>query len=108
LNHAETGWLAPEALVRKAELISVIVRINKSTGAEFALMSRNVVSGEFTWVEQRVPVRIAIEKDDRWPLPRAGLSVRAVISHGAGDAQWAELAAREMANLEARYNRAKE
>src|SRR5262245_45423931 len=52
-----------------------VVWINKSTGAEFALMPRNVVSGEFTWVVQRVPVRIAIEKDDRWPLLRAGLSV---------------------------------
>jgi hypothetical protein len=31
-----------------------------------------------------------------------------VISHGAGDAPWAEQAAREMADLEARYNRAKE
>src|SRR5262245_42771453 len=85
-----------------------VVWINKSTGAEFALMPRNVVSGEFTWVEQRVPVRIAIEKDDRWPQLRAGLSVRAVISHGAGDPQWAEQAAREMAELETRYDRAKE
>jgi membrane fusion protein (multidrug efflux system) len=85
-----------------------VVWINKSTGAEFALMPRNVVSGEFTWVEQRVPVRIAIEKDDRWPQLRAGLSVWAAISHGAGDPRWAERAAREMADLEARYNRAKE
>src|SRR5262249_7641238 len=69
-----------------------VVWINKSTGAEFALMPRNVVSGEFTWVVQRVPVRIAIEKDARWPLLRAGLSVRAVISHGPGDPQWAEQA----------------
>jgi membrane fusion protein (multidrug efflux system) len=85
-----------------------VMWINKSTGAEFALMPRNVVSGEFTWVVQRVPVRIAIEKDDRWPLLRAGLSVQAVIGHGVGDPQWAEQAAREMADLEARYNRAKE
>ena len=85
-----------------------VVWINKSTGAEFALMPRNVVSGEFTWVVQRVPVRIAIEKDERWPLLRAGLSVRAAIAHGAGDPQWAEQAAREMADLEARCNRAKE
>jgi membrane fusion protein (multidrug efflux system) len=81
-----------------------VVWINKSTGAEFALMPRNVVSGEFTWVVQRVPVRIAIEKDDRWPLLRAGLSVRAVLAHGTGDPQWAEQAAREMAELEERYN----
>jgi membrane fusion protein (multidrug efflux system) len=85
-----------------------VVWINKSTGAEFALMPRNVVAGPFTWVVQRVAVRIAIEKDDRWPLLRAGLSVRAAIRHGVGDPQWAEQAAREMANLEARYNRAKE
>jgi membrane fusion protein (multidrug efflux system) len=77
-----------------------VVWINKSTGAQFALMPRNVVSGEFTKVVQRVPVRILIEKDDRWPLLRAGLSVQAEIKHGKGDAKWAEQAAREMAELE--------
>jgi membrane fusion protein (multidrug efflux system) len=83
-----------------------VVWIDKSTGAQFALMPRNVVSGEFTKVVQRVPVRIAIDKDDRWPLLRAGLSVRAVIAHGPGDPQWAEQAAREMKELETRYNQA--
>jgi membrane fusion protein (multidrug efflux system) len=78
-----------------------VVWINKSTGAQFALMPRNVVSGEFTKVVQRVPVRIQIEKDKRWPLLRAGLSVRAVIAHGDGDPGKAEQAAREMARLEA-------
>ena len=82
-----------------------VVWINKSTGAQFALMPRNVVSGEFTKVVQRVPVRIAIEKDDRWPLLRAGLSVRAIIGHGAGDPRWAEQAAQEMKGVETRYNR---
>jgi multidrug resistance efflux pump len=67
-------------------------------------MPRNVVSGEFTKVVQRVPVRIAIEKDERWPLLRAGLSVRADIAHGEGDPRWAEQAAREMKDLETRYN----
>jgi membrane fusion protein (multidrug efflux system) len=81
-----------------------VVWIDKSTGAQFALMPRNVVSGEFTKVVQRIPVRIAIEKDERWPLLRAGLSVRTIIAHGAGDPQWAEQAAREMKELEARYN----
>jgi membrane fusion protein (multidrug efflux system) len=81
-----------------------VVWIDKSTGAQFALMPRNVVSGEFTKVVQRVPVRIAIEKDDRWPQLQAGLSVRAIITHGPGDRQWAEQAARDMKNLEARYN----
>jgi membrane fusion protein, multidrug efflux system len=83
-----------------------VVWIDKSTGAQFALMPRNVVSGEFTKVVQRVPVRIQIEKDDRWPNLRAGLSVRAIISHGAGDPEWATRAAREMSDLETRFNRA--
>jgi membrane fusion protein (multidrug efflux system) len=81
-----------------------VVWIDKSTGAQFALMPRNVVSGEFTKVVQRVPVRIAIEKDDRWPQLRAGLSVRATIAHGEGDPQWAAKTAQEMKDLETRYN----
>src|SRR5215813_13097170 len=85
-----------------------VVWIDKSTGAQFALMPRNVVSGEFTKVVQRVPVRIAIEKDERWPLLRAGLSVQAVIDHGKGDPEWADKAAKETASLEASYNGQKE
>jgi membrane fusion protein (multidrug efflux system) len=81
-----------------------VVWIDKSTGAQFALMPRNVVSGEFTKVVQRVPVRIQIDKDERWPHLQAGLSVRAVIAHGPGDPRWAEQAAREMKELETRYN----
>jgi membrane fusion protein (multidrug efflux system) len=81
-----------------------VVWINKSTGAQFSLLPRNVVSGEFTKVVQRVPVRIAIERDDRWEQLRAGLSVRVAITHGPGDPAWAEQAAREMTALETRYN----
>ncbi|HEY2156338.1 MAG TPA: HlyD family secretion protein [Isosphaeraceae bacterium] len=79
--------------------------LNKSTGAQFALMPRNVVSGEFTKVVQRVPVRIWIERDDpRWPQLRAGLSARVTIAHGPGDPAWAEQAARRMAEIEGRFN----
>ncbi|HEX7380475.1 MAG TPA: HlyD family secretion protein [Pirellulales bacterium] len=85
-----------------------VVWLNRSTGAQFALMPRNIVSGEFTKVVQRVPVRIAIEKDDRWPLLRAGLSVQARIAHGQGDPQWAAQTAAAMRELETRYNRAAE
>jgi len=67
-----------------------------------------VVSGEFTKVVQRVPVRIWIDRDERWPLLRAGLSVSVSIAHGDGDAEWAEQTAREMADLETRYNRRSE
>jgi membrane fusion protein (multidrug efflux system) len=82
-----------------------VVWIDKSTGAQFSLMPRNVVSGEFTKVVQRVPVRIAIDKDERWPLLRAGFSVEVEISHGKGDQAWATAAAEEMERLEAQYNR---
>ena len=81
-----------------------VVWVNKSTGAQFALMPRNVVSGEFTHVVQRVPVRIQIERDDRWPRLRAGLSATVAIAHGPGDAAWAAEAARAMEELETRYN----
>jgi membrane fusion protein (multidrug efflux system) len=81
-----------------------VVWINKSTGAQFALMPRNVVSGEFTRVVQRVPVRIWIERDARWPMLRAGLSARVAIAHGKGDPAWAAKASRKLAELETRYN----
>ena len=67
-------------------------------------MPRNVVSGEFTRVVQRVPVRIQIERDDRWPRLRAGLSATVAIAHEPGDAAWAKEAAKAMAELETRYN----
>ena len=81
-----------------------VVWVNKSTGAQFALMPRNVVSGEFTHVVQRVAVRIQIERDDRWQQLRAGLSGTVGIAHGPGDAAWAADAFRAMKELEMRHN----
>ncbi len=81
-----------------------VVWINKSTGAQFALMPRNVVAGGFTKVVQRVPIRIWIEKGDRWPLLRSGLSAQVIIAHGDGDPAWAEQAAKDLALIEMRYN----
>jgi membrane fusion protein (multidrug efflux system) len=78
-----------------------VVWINKATGANFALVPRNLSSGEFTYVVQRVPVRILVEKDERWPQLRAGLSVTVAIEHGPGDPEWARQAADEMRALEA-------
>ena len=81
-----------------------VVWVNKSTGAQFALMPRNVVSGEFTHVVQRVAVRIQIERDDRWQQLRAGLSGTVGIAHGPGDPAWAADAYRAMKELEMQYN----
>jgi membrane fusion protein (multidrug efflux system) len=78
-----------------------VVWINKATGANFALVPRNLSSGEFTYVVQRVPVRILVEKDDRWAHLRAGLSVTVSIEHGPGEPEWAKQAADEMRALEA-------
>ena len=78
-----------------------VVWINKATGAQFALVPRNISSGEFTYVVQRVPVRILVEKDERWSQLRAGLSVTVEIEHGPGDPKWARKAADAMRALEA-------
>jgi membrane fusion protein (multidrug efflux system) len=77
-----------------------VVWINRATGANFALVPRNISDGEFTKVVQRVPVRILIEKDERWSQLRAGLSVTVSIAHGPGDLDWARQAADAMRALE--------
>jgi membrane fusion protein, multidrug efflux system len=78
-----------------------VIWITRATGANFALVPRNISSGEFTKVVQRVPVRIQVEKDERWMQLRAGLSVTVAIAHGPGDPEWARRAADEMRALEA-------
>jgi membrane fusion protein (multidrug efflux system) len=67
-----------------------VVWIGSATGANFSLIPRDLSSGEFTYVVQRVPTRIAIERDDRWPLLKPGLSVTVDIEHGPGDTAWAD------------------
>jgi membrane fusion protein (multidrug efflux system) len=78
-----------------------VVWINRATGANFALVPRNLSSGEFTYVVQRVPVRILIEKDERWPQLHAGLSVTVAIEHGPGDPPRAKQDADDLRALEA-------
>ena len=68
-----------------------VLWVGKATGAQFALIPRNLSTGEFTKVIQRVPVRVAIERDDRWSKLRPGLSATVAISHsGPGGAAQAE------------------
>ncbi|SIN85305.1 membrane fusion protein, multidrug efflux system [Singulisphaera sp. GP187] len=66
-----------------------VVWIGQATGANFSLLPRDVTSGEFTKVTQRVPVRIAVDRGPRWGQLRPGLSVTVAISHGPGDPEWA-------------------
>jgi membrane fusion protein, multidrug efflux system len=70
-----------------------VVWIDRATGANFALVPRDVSSGEFTKVTQRVPIRIAVDRDHRWSELRPGLSATVAISHGPGDPEWAALEA---------------
>jgi membrane fusion protein (multidrug efflux system) len=77
-----------------------VLWVGSATGANFSLIPRDISSGEFTYVVQRVPTRIAIERDERWPLLKPGLSVRVAIEHGPGDAAWAEQELRRQAAIE--------
>lgn len=77
-----------------------VVWVGSATGANFALIPRDVSAGEFTYVVQRVPTRIAIERDERWGRLKPGLSVRVAIAHGEGDAEWAANELRREAQIE--------
>jgi Multidrug resistance efflux pump len=74
-----------------------VVWIGSATDANFSLIPRDISSGEFTYVVQRVPTRILIERDERWPQLKPGLSVTAAIEHGSGDPAWAAEANRKLA-----------
>ncbi|QJW96289.1 HlyD family secretion protein [Frigoriglobus tundricola] len=73
-----------------------VVWVGQATGANFALVPRDISSGEFTKVPQRVPVRILPDRDARWGELRPGLSVSVVFDHGAGDPDWARTQAERM------------
>jgi membrane fusion protein (multidrug efflux system) len=59
-----------------------VLWVYASTGAKFSLIPRNVSSGEFIRVVQRVPIRILVdERDPRWGELRPGLSATVYVSH---------------------------
>lgn len=78
-----------------------VVWLGQASGANFALVPRDVSTGEFTKVPQRIPVRIAIDPDDRLPQVVPGLSVTVAISHEPGDGDWAAREAEAMRALAA-------
>jgi membrane fusion protein (multidrug efflux system) len=67
-----------------------VVWVERATGANFSLLPRDVSSGEFTKVTQRIPIRIALERGKHWDELRPGLSATVAISHGPGDPAWAD------------------
>ncbi|MFM8411963.1 MAG: HlyD family secretion protein, partial [Alphaproteobacteria bacterium] len=77
-----------------------VLWVGSATDAKFSLIPRDVSAGEFTWVVQRVPVRIWFEPDERFGELRPGLSVTAGIEHGPGDPAWAKATLDEEARLE--------
>lgn len=83
-----------------------VLWINRSTGAEFSLLPRNVVSGEFSKVVQRVPVRLVFDPGQDIRDLRAGYSVRVTISHGPGDPAWASKAFDQARQLDSCFDEA--
>jgi membrane fusion protein (multidrug efflux system) len=77
-----------------------VLWVGSATGANFSLIPRDISSGEFTYVVQRVPTRILFEPDDRRPQLKPGLSVTVAIEHGPGDAAWAAEANHKLAEIE--------
>ncbi|MFO0947417.1 MAG: HlyD family secretion protein [Planctomycetota bacterium] len=77
-----------------------VIWVGSATGANFSLIPRDVSSGEFTKIVQRVPVRIGIAKDSRWDQLKPGLSATVAIEHGPGDPDWAKKAAEEEIQIE--------
>jgi len=57
-----------------------VLWVGRATGAQFALVPRDLTSGEFTKVVQRVPIRIVIDEDERRAQLLPGLSVTVSIS----------------------------
>lgn len=81
-----------------------VLWLNRSTGAEFSLLPRNVVSGEFTKVVQRVPVRVILDPGQDLSDLRAGYSTRVTIAHGPGDPEWTKTALAESRRLDTRFD----
>ncbi len=77
-----------------------VVWVGSATGANFSLIPRDLSAGEFTYVVQRVPTRVAIVRDGRWPLLKPGLSVSVAIEHGPGDPDRAAAELRREAEIE--------
>ncbi|HZT26898.1 MAG TPA: HlyD family secretion protein [Pseudolabrys sp.] len=61
-----------------------VVSVSPGTGAQFSILPPQNATGNWVKVVQRVPVRIAFDKDEDTRLLRAGMSVNVEIDTGHG------------------------
>jgi membrane fusion protein (multidrug efflux system) len=59
-----------------------VVAVSPGTGAQFSILPPQNATGNWVKVVQRVPVRIAFDKDEDTHLLRAGMSVNVEIDTG--------------------------
>jgi membrane fusion protein (multidrug efflux system) len=68
------------------EIAGRLESLAPASGAQFALIPTDSATGNFTKIVQRVPVRIAVDKNSLGAqLLRPGLSVEATVDTGSGD-----------------------
>lgn len=58
-----------------------VCAIAGATGAAFSILPQDNATGNFVKVEQRIPVKIAIENDEHWDELRAGLNVECEVKY---------------------------
>ena len=59
-----------------------VVAVSPGTGAQFSILPPQNATGNWVKVVQRVPVRIAFDKDENTKLLRSGMSVSVEIDTG--------------------------
>jgi membrane fusion protein (multidrug efflux system) len=73
-----------------------VVAVSPGTGAQFSILPPQNASGNWVKVVQRVPVRIAFDKDEDTRLLRSGMSVNVSIDTGHSRLPFGSAAAKEV------------
>jgi membrane fusion protein (multidrug efflux system) len=74
-----------------------VIAVSPGTGAQFSILPPQNATGNWVKVVQRVPVRIAFDKDEDTHLLRAGMSVNVEIDTGHSRLPFLSAAAKEAA-----------
>ncbi len=74
-----------------------VIAVSPGTGAQFSILPPQNATGNWVKVVQRVPVRIAFDKDEDTKLLRAGMSVNVEIDTGHSRLPFISAAAKEPA-----------